>query len=737
MFLDPLNHNKSILLFFVIIQLFIVFYFTFGGFFPEFYRFPSSVDDHLSDSIHSLSQSISENFSNITESRLYDQLVFMVIDLLEYDFIFNENSELFPSISETYMLYLYHKNAIQIFKKYSTLLSIEKLLNCLVLHEKFGSDSNISYNQVKDAYKLFLDFVHQEISFRYNHSQGSIYQMSIALILATIHLLAMISLFGHIVLKTHRLKPSKSTIWLFLWLSIIANIFYEWNKRYNSMQDDKSNEWWNIAILFINSVIHDYNQLILFLLILVLPIQIIYILDLSFVLLSFIRYSKRTDSYRILYHGDTNNINFPITVKNDQKTFTIIDPFSLWLCFLFPITWSMCSFSSSYIKEEYNFWYFWTALLGLYFSVVIQRFQTTKNSKYVLASISIPLLQRFFIRWNISGFMFEHGYSMKNILYSTVSDKEMAMNISYSVICISWLILRSFFGQLSYSWMHRLWITIHLLWIFLYKGILNHMIHDSSSIFFLFAGLSGGLNFVNLSNFITKLQSFDFINRFYSSLAVYLLISIFRGSVAFLDGLFVCIELLFILLQRKHNVPLLLIFIMQYYSFKVIFEFLSLRTRYYSSREKYSLWILFCAFFFSCLKSSYWLLGQSNLISTIDLTNAYTGISEYKMILVGSLLFLITWHGPIMFSTIFFPSLFMFNRTFSVGGMFPKTIIFRILLSFIILSIILSEYTLLVSGYLFLDHLFMWPVFSLNHLYQLFWIIFYILFIVSWQYLLF
>lgn len=758
MFLDPFNHNKSILLLFVIIQLFIVLYFTFGGFFPEFHRFSSPIDDHLSDSIHSLSQlaslssydswSIQQLGNNLSHISQVD--ISPTISLLfELDISTDNHGqlipELFPFISETYMLHLYHKNAIQIFKKYATHLWIEKLLNCLVIHEKFRSNTNISYTQVKDAYKSFLDFAHQEISFLSNHSQDNIYQMIIALILATIHLLAMISLFGHIILKTHRSSLSKSIIWLFLWSSIVANIFYEWNKRYNSIQDDTNGEWWNITVLFINSIIYNYNQLVLFILILVLPIQIMYILDLPFVLVSFIRYFKRIDSYQILYYGDTNNIDSPITVKNDQNNSTIIDPFSLWLCFLFPITWSLCSFSSSYIKEEYNFWYFWTTLLGLYFSVVIQRFQTTKNSellhsssyKYILASISIPLFQRFFIRWNPNGFMSEHGYSMRGMLYSFVRDRDQTINISYSVICALWLMSRSFFSQVSYNWIHRLWITIHLLWIFLYKGILNPIIHDSSPIFFLFTGLSSGLNLdVNVSDFIAKLQSSDCINRFYPSLAIYLLISIFRGTVIFLDGLSICIELLFILLQREYNVPLLLVFIMQYYSFKMVFEFLSLRTRYYSSREKYSLWILFCAFFFSCLKSSYWLLGQSNLISTIDLTNVYTGLSDYKMILLGPLLFLITWNGPILFSIIFFPSLFMFNRTFSVSGMLPKTIIFRILLSFIILSIILSEYTLLISNYLFLDHLFMWSIYSSNHLYELFWIIFYV-FIVLWQYLLF
>lgn len=49
--------------------------------------------------------------------------------------------------------------------------------------------------------------------------------------------------------------------------------------------------------------------------------------------------------------------------------------------------------------------------------------------------------------------------------------------------------------------------------------------------------------------------------------------------------------------------------------------------------------------------TSYFALGGSNAISSIDLSNAYNGVSGYNITAVGILLFASNWAGPVWFST--------------------------------------------------------------------------------------
>ncbi|KAH0018045.1 alkaline phosphatase-like protein, partial [Aureobasidium melanogenum] len=49
--------------------------------------------------------------------------------------------------------------------------------------------------------------------------------------------------------------------------------------------------------------------------------------------------------------------------------------------------------------------------------------------------------------------------------------------------------------------------------------------------------------------------------------------------------------------------------------------------------------------------TSFFALGNSNAISSIDLSNAYNGVSGYNVVAVGVLLFASNWAGPIYWST--------------------------------------------------------------------------------------
>lgn len=49
-------------------------------------------------------------------------------------------------------------------------------------------------------------------------------------------------------------------------------------------------------------------------------------------------------------------------------------------------------------------------------------------------------------------------------------------------------------------------------------------------------------------------------------------------------------------------------------------------------------------------QTSFFALGNSNAISSIDLSNAYNGISGYNVLAVGVLVFMSNWAGPVYWS---------------------------------------------------------------------------------------
>lgn len=49
-------------------------------------------------------------------------------------------------------------------------------------------------------------------------------------------------------------------------------------------------------------------------------------------------------------------------------------------------------------------------------------------------------------------------------------------------------------------------------------------------------------------------------------------------------------------------------------------------------------------------QTSFFALGLNNSISSIDLSNAYNGVSDYNIIAVGLLVFLSNWAGPVYWS---------------------------------------------------------------------------------------
>ena len=150
---------------------------------------------------------------------------------------------------------------------------------------------------------------------------------------------------------------------------------------------------------------------------------------------------------------------------------------------------------------------------------------------------------------------------------------------------------------------------------------------------------------------------------------------------------------------RVTNIPLILIFTLQ----------ISMIEGFNPSVDEISISLLILqhvAFF------SY---GESNAISSIDLSNAYNGVSGYNAAAVGVLTFVGNWAGPIWWSTKC--NVLLVKSTRGSWQSFQKHVC--------ILTVFNSVSTLaiMVACTVFRSHLFIWTVFSPKYLFGMAWII--------------
>ena len=110
---------------------------------------------------------------------------------------------------------------------------------------------------------------------------------------------------------------------------------------------------------------------------------------------------------------------------------------------------------------------------------------------------------------------------------------------------------------------------------------------------------------------------------------------------------------------------------------------------------------------------SFFAFGGSNAISSIDLSNAYNGISEYNVIAVGILTFCSNWAGPIWWTSATV-ILLSENREKARDPW----------LRYLLLTtgfFALSTLCVMVACTVLRTHLFIWTVFSPKYLYSMAW----------------
>ena len=156
---------------------------------------------------------------------------------------------------------------------------------------------------------------------------------------------------------------------------------------------------------------------------------------------------------------------------------------------------------------------------------------------------------------------------------------------------------------------------------------------------------------------------------------------------------------LFLITQsRATNIPLLLVFEIQFYLLNDLdMNLVEITTT--------SLLLQYMSFF---------AFGGSNAISSVDLSSAYNGVSGYNVVAVGILTFVSNWAGPIFWTS---ATNLMLLRQKRKGG---KDLLFQHL-ALQTVFVTASLVFVMAACTVLRTHLFIWTVFSPKYLYSMAW----------------
>lgn len=108
-------------------------------------------------------------------------------------------------------------------------------------------------------------------------------------------------------------------------------------------------------------------------------------------------------------------------------------------------------------------------------------------------------------------------------------------------------------------------------------------------------------------------------------------------------------------------------------------------------------------------------MGGSNAISSIDLSNAYNGVSGYNVVMVGILTFISNWSGPLWWSSAV--TLLLYRRKYRVA----RLDLFTRHLAWCTAFVTTHLFFVMLACTILRSHLFVWTVFSPRYLYSIAW----------------
>ena len=404
--------------------------------------------------------------------------------------------------------------------------------------------------------------------------------------------------------------------------------------------------------------------------------------------------------------------------------------------------------ASSLVEEEHQIWWLISISL-LAFYCYLGRF------KNLLSCTLILLCLRIIRTWSNSGQKYKTQLTLGEILLNNSNVLWILVTITYALLAVSIFCQGSFIDCLTLSRIDNMTDKVRDFGT-LFAFILIFVTCSVSLLFKLCQWVTDGHSVPNMSygilNWICESYGVDYstadkhdfqvINTQLSRSTAWLVLSLLllrlmlgkiRGLKAGMWSDVANITTVLLLHQtRVEHIPMFLVF----FALRLLFARLIKKEEIVSSNLQKRVYLTsimsFCA-----QQLSFFSMGGTNLLATVDLSNAYNGVSSYDVIIVGLLTFASNFSGPIFwvlssYQLIFDPDSARYQQNYERSVIDKKSLTNQVLLLKAGISLLfysLSAVSLAGSCVNRRYHLFIWSVFSPKLLYFGVWTVFMNLFV--------
>ncbi|KAI5208717.1 alkaline phosphatase-like protein [Aureobasidium subglaciale] len=316
-------------------------------------------------------------------------------------------------------------------------------------------------------------------------------------------------------------------------------------------------------------------------------------------------------------------------------------------------------FATSYVEEEQHFWY-WATAAWLAYLYAAKTKVTGLRTSVVFSAFVLLALHRLSTRWNQTG---QKHAGEHDVAHTFFPDHHIIlwMLIITTYIHLAFRIGRRTFADIFAPEFATISAISLVLPSFVFK--LNFTQADAPE---LVGGLAESIRQWTSELDLVMQARTAFVGLGISTLVVITMIALGygredegarKGTDKFRESRLPSrlhdLLTLFLLTQtRAQNIPLFMFFDLQSQN---LFHLLSRPTTpIHSGSHMYTKplpTLLTTVTILLMAHTSFFALGNSNAISSIDLSNAYNGVSGYNVVAVGVLLFASNWAGPIYWST--------------------------------------------------------------------------------------